>query len=47
MGGGISVKSELGEGSCFSIRVLAWMNSEQSTEDAVGAALQLGNSMAI
>jgi signal transduction histidine kinase len=47
MGGGISVKSELGEGSCFSIRVLAWMNSEQSTEDAAGAALQLGNSMAI
>jgi signal transduction histidine kinase len=47
MGGGISVKSELGEGSCFSIRVLAWMNYEQSTEDAAGAALQLGNSMAI
>jgi signal transduction histidine kinase len=47
MGGGISVKSELGEGSCFSIRVLAWMNYEQSTEDAAGVALQLGNSMAI
>src|SRR5262249_42104829 len=25
MGGGISVNSELGNGSCFTIRVLAWM----------------------
>src|SRR5580692_3013100 len=34
MGGSISVTSELGRGSCFSIRVLAWMTEQQSTEDA-------------
>jgi signal transduction histidine kinase len=47
MGGGISVKSEVGQGSCFSMRVLAWMNQEQSTEDAVPAALKLAISTAM
>jgi|GEM_PF-647124 len=28
MGGGITATSELGRGSCFTIRVLAWMNEE-------------------
>lgn len=46
MGGGISVKSELGEGSCFSIRVLAWMNHEQPTEDTPEPSLKLANSLA-
>ena len=30
MGGGISATSELGSGSCFTIRVLAWMNERLS-----------------
>jgi hypothetical protein len=34
MGGGISVKSEVGQGSSFTIRVLAWMTEQQDTEDA-------------
>jgi signal transduction histidine kinase len=33
MGGGISVSSELGQGSSFTIRVLAWMKEQQTTED--------------
>ena len=33
MGGGISATSELGHGSCFSIRVLAWMSELQSAHD--------------
>ena len=33
LGGGISVTSELGHGSCFTIRVLAWMNEETLTEE--------------
>jgi signal transduction histidine kinase len=36
MGGGISATSELGSGSCFTIRVLAWMN-EGPTADEAGA----------
>ena len=47
MGGGISVKSEVGQGSCFSMRVLAWMHQEQSTEDAAPAALKLAISTAM
>jgi signal transduction histidine kinase len=34
MGGGISVKSEVGQGSSFTIRVLAWMTEQQEIEDA-------------
>ena len=42
MGGGISATSELGHGSCFTIRVLAWMNEQQSVDEgAPGAILQL------
>jgi signal transduction histidine kinase len=32
MGGGISANSELGQGSSFTIRVLAWMKQRESTE---------------
>jgi hypothetical protein len=35
MGGGISATSELGHGSCFSIRVLAWMSEQQSTDEGL------------
>src|SRR6202007_2254284 len=33
MGGGISVSSELGEGSCFTIRVLAWMTPQPAGDE--------------
>ena len=33
MGGGITATSEIGRGSCFTIRVLAWMNEESLTEE--------------
>src|SRR5580700_3744788 len=36
MGGGISVKSEVGQGSSFTIRVLAWMSEQRDTEDSTG-----------
>jgi hypothetical protein len=32
MGGGITVTSDLGRGSTFTIRVLAWMNEEKSPD---------------
>jgi hypothetical protein len=47
MGGGISVKSEVGQGSCFSIRVLAWMTEQQETEYATGSVLEFANSAAV
>jgi signal transduction histidine kinase len=34
MGGGITAASELGRGSCFTIRVLAWMNEETLSGEA-------------
>jgi signal transduction histidine kinase len=34
MGGGITATSELGRGSCFTMRVLAWMNEETHSEEA-------------
>jgi signal transduction histidine kinase len=43
MGGGISVKSEPGQGSCFSIHVLAWMDQQQTVEEIDGVALKLPN----
>jgi signal transduction histidine kinase len=33
MGGGITATSELGRGSCFTLRVLAWMNEETLSEE--------------
>jgi signal transduction histidine kinase len=39
MGGGITAASEVGRGSCFTIRVLAWMNEEtHSDEGTIPAA---------
>jgi signal transduction histidine kinase len=34
MGGGVSVTSEIGNGSCFTIRVLAWMAEPQGNEES-------------
>jgi signal transduction histidine kinase len=34
MGGGITAASELGRGSCFTIRVLAWMNEETLSDES-------------
>ncbi len=34
MGGGISATSVLGSGSCFTIRVLAWMDKRQAADDS-------------
>jgi signal transduction histidine kinase len=48
MGGGISATSELGHGSCFTIRVLAWMSEQQgANEDYSGAVPQLANAPAV
>ena len=38
MGGGITVTSEIGRGSTFTIRVLAWMNDERRSDES-GASL--------
>jgi hypothetical protein len=40
MGGGITVTSELGRGSTFTIRVLAWMNDEKCSDVDDGALIQ-------
>jgi hypothetical protein len=46
MGGGISATSELGHGSCFSIRVLAWMSEPQSAYDGFsGTVPQFANAV--
>jgi hypothetical protein len=46
MGGGISATSELGHGSCFSIRVLTWMSEPQSAhDDFSGTVPQLANAV--
>jgi signal transduction histidine kinase len=46
MGGGISATSELGLGSCFSIRVLAWMSEPQSAHDDFSETVpQLANAV--
>jgi signal transduction histidine kinase len=47
MGGGISVKSEPGQGSCFSIHVLAWMDQQQAVEEIDGVVLKLANSASV
>jgi len=35
MGGGISANSELGQGSCFTIRVLAWMAAKTASDEVL------------
>jgi len=48
MGGGISATSEFGHGSCFTIRVPAWMTDRQRANDSCsGTVLQLTNVPAI
>ena len=47
MGGAISVKSELGQGSSFSIRVLAWMTEQHDTDDATATILNFSHSAAV
>jgi signal transduction histidine kinase len=44
MGGGISATSELGQGSCFTIRVLAWMAALAPGDEVPGdTAVRLAN----
>jgi signal transduction histidine kinase len=45
MGGGISATSEPGRGSCFTIRVLAWMS--RPDESATDMVLQFSNAFAV
>jgi signal transduction histidine kinase len=48
MGGAISVTSELGQGSCFTIRVLAWMSEQRSADDGYsGTVPQFANALAV
>jgi signal transduction histidine kinase len=48
MGGGISVTSELGHGSCFTIRVLAWMSEQQSANESYsGGTPELANLLTV
>lgn len=48
MGGGISATSELGHGSCFTIRVLAWMNDPENQDAASSrTASPLANAFAV
>jgi hypothetical protein len=46
MGGGITATSEVGRGSCFTIRVLAWMNEETlSGEDSISTAAEFATAV--
>jgi len=48
LGGGISATSELGQGSCFTIRVLAWMNQDCSDDESFsGTVPQPANALTI
>jgi signal transduction histidine kinase len=48
MGGAISVSSELGRGSCFTIRVLAWMSEQRSADEGCsGMVSQFANALAV
>jgi signal transduction histidine kinase len=48
LGGGISVTSELGHGSCFTIRVLAWMSEQQNgNESHSGGTPELANVLTV
>jgi signal transduction histidine kinase len=43
MGGGISAVSEPGQGSCFTIRVLAWMTEQHAIDDSSSPVLQFAD----
>ena len=48
MGGGISATSEVGHGSCFTIRVLAWMNEQGSSAEGFSEpAPHFANALAV
>ena len=48
MGGGISASSELGQGSCFTIRVLAWMPEQQEVDEVPPVQMfAVGNPVAV
>ena len=48
MGGAISVTSELGRGSCFTIRVLAWMSEQRSADEGYSETVsQFANALAV
>lgn len=48
MGGGISATSELGHGSCFTVRVLAWMNHQSAAgEDSSAVVPQFANAFSV
>jgi len=48
MGGGISVSSEVGQGSCFTIRVLAWMPEQQQIHEDHSTSLSMvANAVAV
>jgi signal transduction histidine kinase len=47
MGGGISVKSEIGQGTCFSIRVLACMTDQRDAGDTAGIVSNFAPSAAV
>lgn len=46
LGGGITAASELGQGSCFTVRVLAWMSEEAGEESCRLPLPELANSPA-
>jgi signal transduction histidine kinase len=48
MGGGISATSELSQGSCFTIRVPAWISKQQSADEVCSVAIpQVANGLAV
>jgi signal transduction histidine kinase len=48
MGGGISASSELSHGSCFTIRVPAWISKQQSADEVCSVTIpQVANGLAI
>jgi signal transduction histidine kinase len=48
LGGGISATSELGRGSCFTIRVVAWMSEQYNADEGCSVTMpQLANALAV
>jgi signal transduction histidine kinase len=48
MGGGISATSELSHGSCFTIRVPAWISKQQSADEVCSVTIpQVANGLAV